>query len=280
MNKIKEEKYIINTNKNINKRICLISDIHHNVEFKKSFYIDLIIKIKDASPNYICISGDLLDKGEVLNNNASKELIEWFIKSLGNITKTYIVMGNHDQRYTYTNINKEYCLNWFKSLNSFNNVYFLNNESVSDNNIDFIGYAPTPEWYNDRNKDNFYKEFNRHPIKINKNDNYKILLLHSPYSITKEINYNNLPELSNNVNLILSGHMHNGALPEFLEIRKNGMGLIAPNSKPFPKYVRGVHKILNMDLVISRGITTFSHPKILKSFNIFYNKEITIIDLK
>lgn len=280
MNKIKEEKYIINTDKNIDKRICLISDIHHDIDFKKTFYDDLINKIKALNPNYICISGDLIDKSKVLENREAKELIEYFIKSLGDITKTFIVMGNHDQRYTYTSIKKEYALNWFKSLNKYNNVYFLNNETISVDNIDFIGYAPTPEWFNDHHKDNFYKEFNRYPIKINRNNNYKILLLHSSYSITKEINYNNLPEITNNVNLILSGHMHNGALPEFLEINKNGRGLIAPNHKPFPKYVRGIHKILNVYLVISRGITTFSHPELLKLFNIFYNKEITVIDLK
>lgn len=280
MNKIKEIKYIINTNKNLNKRICLISDIHHDVDFDAKIYDELLIRIKNLNPDYITISGDVLDKGCVLENINSKNMIESFIKSLGKITKTLIVMGNHDQRYSYTKFNKEYSLNWFKSLNKFNNVYFLDNESITFNNIDFIGYVTSVEWFNDWNKDNFYKEFNRHPVKINKNNNYKILLLHSPYSITKKINYENLPDITNNINLILSGHMHNGALPEFMEIRKNGRGLIAPNKKLFPKYVRGIHKIKNMDIVISRGITTFSHPDFFKMFNFLYNKEITIIDLK
>lgn len=280
MNKIKEVKYVINTNKKIDKRICLISDIHHNIDFNNKLYDELLNRIKNLNPDYIAISGDLLDKSSVLEDINSKSIIENFIKSLGEITKTLIVMGNHDQRYSYTNYYKEYSLNWFYSLNKLKNVYFLNNESITFNNIDFIGYVPSVEWFNARNKDNFYKEFYRHPVNINKNNNYKIMLLHSPYSITKKINYENLPDITNNINLILSGHMHNGALPEFLEIRKNGRGLISPSLKLFPKYVRGVHKIKNMNIVISRGITTFSHPNFLKKFNFLYNKEITIIDLK
>lgn len=280
MNKIKEVKYTINTNKNLNKRICLISDIHHDADFDEKIYDALVNRIKKTTPDYIVISGDLLDKSSVIENINSKNTIENFIKSLGEITKTIIVMGNHDQRYSYTNFNKEYSLNWFYSLNRLKNVYFLNNESITFGRIDFIGYVPSVEWFNDWNKDNFYKEFYRNPVKINENNNYKIMLLHSPYSITKKINYENLPDIMNNINLILSGHMHNGALPEFMEIRKNGRGLIAPNHKLFPKYVRGIHKIKDMNIVISRGITTFSHPSFFKIFNFLYNKEITIIDLK
>ncbi len=280
MNKIKEIKYKISTNKKLNKRICLISDIHHDIDFDSKLYDKLVIKIENLKPDYIVISGDLLDKGSVIENTNAKNVIERFIKSLGEISKTFIVMGNHDQRYSYIKFNDEVSLKWFNSLNNFKNVYFLNNEVKSFDNIDFIGYAPSVKWFNDWNKDNFYKEFYRNPVKIEKNSNYKIMLLHSPYSITKKINYENLPNITDNVNLILSGHMHNGALPEFLEIRKNGRGLIAPNHKLFPKYVRGVHKIKDMYIVISRGITTFSHPKFFKIFNFLYDKEITIIDLK
>lgn len=280
MKKIKEVKYVINTNKNLNKRICLISDIHHDIDFDDKVYDELLEKIRNLNPDYITISGDVLDKGCVLEDINSKNMINNFIKSLGEITKTLIVMGNHDQRYSYTNFNKVYSLDWFYSLNKFKNVYFLNNESITFGNIDFIGYVPSVEWFNDRNKDNFYKEFYRHPVKINENNHYKIMLLHSPYSITKKVNYENLPDITSNINLILSGHMHNGALPGFLEIRKNGMGLVAPNHSLFPKYVRGVHKIKDMNIVISRGITTFSHPDFFKKFNFLYNREITIIDLK
>jgi predicted MPP superfamily phosphohydrolase len=280
MKKIREVKYVINTNKNLNKRICLISDIHHDVDFKTSIYDELLEKIRNLKPDYITISGDVLDKGCVLEDINSRNMINSFIKSLGEITKTLIVMGNHDQRYSYTKFNDEYSLNWFYSLNKFKNVYFLNNESITFNNIDFIGYVPSLEWFNDFHKDNFYKEFYRHPVKINENNNYKIMLLHSPYSITKKINYENLPDITNNVDLILSGHMHNGVLPRFLEIRKNGRGIIAPNKKLFPKYVRGVHKIKDMNIVISRGITAFSHPDFFKKFNFLYDKEITIVDLK
>ena len=181
MNKIKEEKYVINTNKKLNKRICLLSDIHHDVDFDSKIYDELLDRIKKQNPDYIVISGDILDKGSVLDDINSKNLITSFIKSLGEITKTLIVMGNHDQRYSYTVFNKDYSLGWFYSLNKFKNVYFLNNESITFNNIEFIGYVPSVEWFNDRHKDNFYKEFYRNTVKISKSNNYYKILIYNTY---------------------------------------------------------------------------------------------------
>ena len=135
MNKIKVEKYFLKTNKNLNKRICLISDIHHDYDFNKKIYDNLLIKIKELKPDYITISGDVIDKGYILEDINCKNMIENFIKHLGNIAKTIIVMGNHDQRYSYIKYNKEYTLNWFNSLNRFNNVYFLNNNSITFDKI-------------------------------------------------------------------------------------------------------------------------------------------------
>lgn len=284
MKKIQIENYKIDTHKNINKRICLISDIHHDVCAKKKFYDKLLNKIKSNNPDFIILAGDIIDCGKVLENNEVRILIEYFIEELGKINKTLVTVGNHDIQYSFdVNEKNNYDLKWFKSLTKYKNVYYIYNESIIFNGLEFIHYTPTTKWFRDKNKDAFHNEFKRYPIKFEKNNNYKIFISHSPVAITMKHNYINIPGFIDNVNLILSGHMHNGALPEFLEFldfKKEGIGIMSPNKKWFPKYCRGLHKVDKADIIISRGIKEFNHPKIFKIFNFLYNNEVTIIDLK
>ncbi len=283
MRKFRIEKYKIETNKKVNKRICLISDIHHDKYSKIKFY-DLILKeIKSLKPDFIVIAGDIVDYGKVIENAKTLKTIEYFISELGNISKTIVTVGNHDLMYDYhkKNKNQEH-LKWFNTLVKYKNIYYIFNENVVFNNIEIIHYTPTSEWFRNRKKDAFYNEFRRYPIIINKNDNYKILISHSPVSITIKHNYEKLPEITDNINLILSGHMHNGALPDFLEFidfKKTGRGIISPSKSIFPKYCRGQHRIKDIDIIISRGITKFSKEKILRIVGIMYKSEITLIDL-
>lgn len=284
MNKIKVQNYKVRTNKNIKMRICLLSDIHHDKWAKKEFYNKLISNIKLVSPHYIVLAGDIIDCGKILNNINSKQLIEYFIEELGKITTTIVTVGNHDIQYSFDkNDNISYDLKWFESLKKFKNVVYLFNEGIKFNNLEFIHWTPTSTWYRNKNKDAIHNEFRRYPIKFEMNNNYKIFIMHSPVAITMKHNYTKIPGLTNNVNIILSGHMHNGALPEFLEFldfKKEGRGIMSPNKKWFPKYCRGLHKIDKMNIVISRGIREFNHPKIFRIFNFLYNSEITIVDLE
>lgn len=278
MNRIKIQKYKIKTDKKINKRICLLSDIHHNLKSDRSFYDKLLKNIINLNPDYIILGGDILDTLEVLKSEKSRSIIEYFIFSLGYINKTIVTLGNHDN-----NENNKYSISWFRSLNNNKNIYYLKNTSIKFDNIEFYNYTTTKEWFDDIKKDAFHYEFRRHPIRIQRNSNYKILITHSPDSITKEHNYNNLKEVTDNINLIMCGHMHNGALPEFLEFldfKKTGKGIISPSKKLFPSYCRGLHKILKTDIIISRGINKFVPPEFLSKFNFLYNREITIIDLE
>lgn len=284
MEKISIKNYTIETNKNINKRICLISDIHHDLKSRIKFYDLLLNKIKFTKPDIIIIAGDVIDYGKVLESENSKKVLEYFIEGLGKIAKTIVTVGNHDLQYNYKRKEtRQDHLKWFDTLNRFKNVYYIFNDKMIFDNIEIIHYTPTSAWFRNRKKDAFYYEFRRYPIVINENNNYKILVSHSPVSITRKYNYEKLPEITKNINLILSGHMHNGVLPDFLEFldfKKDGRGIISPSKTPFPKYCRGKHKVENMEIIISRGITKFSNVKLFKLFDIMYTSEITIIDLK
>ena len=284
MGRFRVDKYKIKTDKNINKRICFISDIHHDKYIKISFYNELLSKISKCSPDYIILGGDIIDNGKALEKGNAKDNLEWFISELGKITKTVVTVGNHDLQYSYRrNDERNHHLEWFSTLTKFKNVYYIFNESIIFKNLEIIHYTPTSKWFKNLKKDAFYHEFRRYPITINENNNYKVFISHSPVSITRKHNYEKLPEITNNIDLILSGHMHNGLLPDFMEFldkKKVGRGIISPSKSLFPDYCRGKHKIKNMNIIISRGITKFSWLKIFKIFDIMYKSEITLIDLK
>ncbi len=283
MGKISIQNYNLETNKQINKKICLLSDIHHNEKSTKKYYEKILNKINKIKPDFIVLAGDIIDNGKVVENEIFRRSIESFIVSLGSIARTIVTVGNHDLVYDYKDRSKKgNQLKWFESLSKYPNVYYIYNEKIVFNNIEFIHYSPTVEWYNSKQKDSFYDEFMRHPISIDTNDNYKILISHSPVSITKKSNYSRLTDIKNNINLILCGHMHNGAFPkwlEFLDFKHKGLGLISPAKKAFPIYCRGHHKIENMSVIISRGVKKVGKPKFLRFLNHFYSSEITLIDL-
>ena len=127
----------------------------------------------------------------------------------------------------------------------------------------------------------FIKEIDKN-IHMNKRY-YNILLCHSPIDVLKKDVLNNSKEIRK-TNLILSGHMHNGMVPKFLD-HKGNIGFIGPNKIFLPKTARGIvtkyidyHEI---NLIISGGITKISseNSKFLHKFNNCLNSEIVIINI-
>ena len=115
-------------------------------------------------------------------------------------------------------------------------------------------------------------------------DKYNILLCHSPVNVLDDEVLEKTKLLSN-IDLILSGHMHNGMVPPILEkIWKGNSGIITPSKKLYPKAktTRGIIKKQNKVLIISGGITklSFSSPEILHPFNEFYPMNMEIIDIE
>lgn len=275
-------------NQNINKDtvIVCISDIHfsNRIEnIKNNTIIDEITKVK---PNYICIPGDFIDSSKVLLKKDNRIKIINFFKKLSNIAPIIISFGNHDY-HPYKNIYKiksRKITDFFKTLNNINNIYLLNNKILKLDNITFIGYSQSKDYYYGKqinNKEYMIKEFNKYFKKSSKN--YSILLCHSPiHVLDNEVLENTIIK---NTNLILSGHMHNGLVPPFLEkIWKSNKGLITPSKKifPFANTTRGLINKNNKNLIISGGITKIQDSafKLLYPLNYFFPMHIEVITLK
>lgn len=259
-----------NINSKINLSIALLSDIHYSNKNKKVLN-KILLKFNNIKPDYICIPGDILDE----STDYDKNVYNFFV-SLSKISKVIISLGNHD--ISIINKKQKYFDNkWYLNLKDIKNVYVLNNKQITFNNITFTGYnSPLKDKYLD-NPINTLNDLKNLDFKTNY---FNILLTHSPQSIL------GLDELYNNnfikkQDLILCGHMHNGLIPHIFNKYNFHIGLIGPTKRLFPKYSRGIFKINNTYLIISKGITKLAkHSYFLRPFNILYPIDIEIINIR
>lgn len=274
---MKVKKYALDGKKDIT--IAHISDLHFSPLFKRSIFLDILEVIKKEKPNYLCITGDLIDYANILNKQNYCAELEQFFKKLGELTIVLYGLGNHDV-FNYKEKGKpyKYYEDWFSKLNQIPNVYYLNQSIYEDENIWCYGLTLNNEYYITHEKD---LPIIQAPLKHN-NDKYKIVLCHSPYYIVRD---NVLKENKwlKDMDLILSGHMHNGLFFPFLEKHtKSTRGFVSPFFVPFPKYARGIIKVNEITLIIAGAITTFSStaPKVFHKFNKYYDAQIGIIKIK
>lgn len=255
-----------------------IGDIHYNetTSAKKLEYIKYAIE--DAHPDYIFITGDLLDRPKITKNKEKIKLLVSWLNSLGNIAKVFISLGNHD-------IILEEDYKFFNKLNDINNIYVLNDQSYEDENVFISGFTlPTNYYYNiEKHEDeNALLETLQNNFNLVTNlpkKKYKVALIHSPILLSEKKVIEKLKEYD----LILSGHMHNGLIPRILDkIIKNNYGLISPDKRFFAKNTRGKIKTKYYTIIITGGITKLSpsSTKILSKLNGLYPISINKITVK
>lgn len=255
-----------------------IGDIHYNetTSTKKLEYIKYAIE--DAHPDYIFITGDLLDRPKITKNKEKIKLLVSWLNSLGNIAKVFISLGNHD-------IILEEDYKFFNKLNDINNIYVLNNQSYEDEKVFISGFTlPTNYYYNiEKHEDeNALLETLQNNFNLVTNlpkKKYKVALIHSPILLSEKKVIEKLKEYD----LILSGHMHNGLIPKILDkIIKNNYGLISPDKRLFAKNTRGKIKTKYYTIIITGGITKLSpsSTKILSKLNGLYPISINKITVK
>jgi len=213
-------------NESIN--FVFISDVHigsnHPSSLKK-----LVSKINSLDFNFLVIGGDLIDSSAFQIND---------LYELKKIEKPiFFVTGNHEY---YIQNHKEH-LQDLKSVG----IKILENESLQLDGINMMGLSD-----NITNKSKIeYVE------KLSQKDLFNLLIVHKP-SIWKKV--------SNNANLMLSGHTHNGQIFPFNFVVK----------LQFPQNY-GLYKNKKNHLYVSSGSATWG-PKI----RIGSNNEIIHIELK
>ncbi|MEM4637857.1 MAG: metallophosphoesterase [Candidatus Woesearchaeota archaeon] len=162
-------------------KIVQISDLHIGPINDKNFLKKIVYMTKKINPDYVFITGDLIDG----RYNYFKKDFN-ILKELPG--KKYFIIGNHE---TYAGI--DYSIHLIEDLG----IRILRNESIIDNNLQIIGIDDSEDRkqvYKVISKMNFEK------------DKYKILLYHRP------IGYK---DVSGKIDLMLSGHTHAGQIFPF-----------------------------------------------------------------
>ncbi|WP_312645313.1 metallophosphoesterase [Hydrogenoanaerobacterium sp.] len=210
-------------------------------------------KVKNASPDIIVVTGDLIDRRKYDLATATT-----FIFGAVKIAPVYYVSGNHEAwSDKYREIQK--------SLMDAG-VQVLDNSAVKlssgGGSIELLGVKDPDFLTFDYMDGTNTEELSEQLRKWDANDGFKILLSHRPelFDLYCE----------SNIDLIFTGHAHGGQFRiPFLG------GLVAPDQGLFPKYTSGYYTKNASTMFVSRGLGNSVIP-----IRIFNRPEIVVVTLK
>lgn len=217
-------------------RIAQVSDLH-NGEIGPDNE-KLIAQLKNAQPDMIAITGDIIDC-----HKTDIDVALNFVQKAVAIAPCYYVTGNHEH----------YIAGYdeFKAAIMKMGVVVLEESSVK---IERFGASVTligvndPTFWNDSaygHADSAMKR--RLDELVDSHGDYQILLSHRPELFDVYV--------ESGVDLVLSGHAHGG------QVRLPLIGgLYAPNQGILPQYDSGLYTRENTNMIVSRGIGNSVFP--------------------
>ena len=210
-------------------RIAQISDVH--IGSRQSGYMQRIVnKLNSIEPDYIVITGDLVDSSAVGFDA---------LESISQLNaKVFFIIGNHER---YADLPK------ILDIAERVGMHTLRQESVSIDDLLFIGIDDADH----------KGQVAEHLPHINKSpDKFNVLLYHRPLGWESAIEHG--------VDLMLSGHTHNGQIFPFNYIVKQQF-----------KRICGMYREGDARLYVSPGTGTWGPLMRLGSLN-----EISIFEIK
>ena len=242
----------IDTSKKTNKKIIHISDIHFYKKYPMKKLNEIIDLVKKEDPDFVCITGDIIDKPDVTKLKEIKDYIK-FYETVSNISKIIVILGNHDllDDKKYIPEYDEFLIH----LKQIKNVYLLRGEKQEFDDIAFLSYEPEKHTYiKEEQKLNQNEERLIKKLPKASTGKYNVVLMHSPITIIKLKDRVYMKDYD----LFLCGHTHDGLLPLFLSKNMNiHYGIISPTKILFPKEVRGIYNT-SPKIIINGGIVKFS----------------------
>ena len=230
-------------------RIAQVSDLH-NAEMGKDNQ-KLISMLKDAEPDIIVITGDMID-----SRNTNVDIALAFAEKAMQISPCYYVAGNHESRVSEYDALKE-------GLNRLGVIVLEDAKTeliVSGEKITIIG-VDDPNF----KMDYLLNDESAIKSKLNElmseDDGYTILLSHRPELFEAYVD--------SDVDVVFSGHAHGGQF----RIPFIG-GVVAPNQGLFPQYDSGIYTKENTNMIVSRGVGNSIVP-----FRINNRPEVIVVEL-
>ncbi|AIG26627.1 metallophosphoesterase [Brevibacillus laterosporus] len=210
--------------------IVQVSDLH-NAEFGNN-QSTLLNAIKAVSPDFIAVTGDLIDS----NHTDVAKAME-FINGAIEIAPVYYVTGNHEARSDqYAKLKQQILEAGVIMLEDEGTTIKREGASIRLFGLNDPNFTATDDAY-----ESVAMVDTKLKARLSKNNEYTILLSHRPelFDIYAE----------NSIDLVLSGHAHGG------QVRLPFIGgLVAPNQGFFPKYSEGVHEKEQTKMIVSRGL--------------------------
>lgn len=232
-------------------RIAHISDLH-NAEMGEDNE-KLLTMLREADPDMIAITGDLID-----SRNTNVEIALQFAQEAMKIAPCYYVSGNHEAR-----------VNEYEELKTgliSAGVIILEDAqteiSIEGQTIMLIG-VNDPSFKTDYLFGDSETVMNAKLTELHTDgEAFTILLSHRPELFDAYAEHD--------VDLVLSGHAHGGQfrLP-FIG------GVVAPNQGLFPEYDAGIYTDGNTNMLVSRGVGNSILP-----FRINNRPEVILIELQ
>ena len=232
-------------------RIAHVSDLH-NAEMGESNE-KLLSMLREADPDMIAITGDLID-----SRNTDVEIALQFVQEAMKIAPCYYVSGNHEAR-----------VNEYEEMKTgliSAGVIILEDAQTE---ISIEGETITLIGINDPSFQTDYLFGDAETVMSSKlselhtdGDGFTILLSHRPELFDTYTDHD--------IDLVLSGHAHGGQfrLP-FIG------GVVAPNQGLFPEYDAGIYTEGNTSMLVSRGVGNSILP-----FRINNRPEVILIELQ
>lgn len=211
-------------------RICQVSDLH-NAEFGKENE-RLINAIKNAEPDIIVLTGDLVDR-----SRTDLDIAVSFAKRAVEIAPTYYVSGNHE-----ASLSEEMYAELKERLLSAG-VILLENGSV---NVERDGECIRLIGLNDQNFGYIHSNEELTEL-MGDTEFFSLLLTHRPKDFAQYATCG--------FDLVLSGHLHGGQF----RLPLLG-GLYAPSYGFFPDYDGGIYEREESVMIVSRGMGNSSFP--------------------
>lgn len=210
-------------------KVVHISDIHYGRTINEKQLTKIVKQINVIKPDIVLFTGDLFDRDIKLTTNITNEVTTAF-KNINATLGKYAVSGNHDKLFSsYQEVldNSEFTL----LDNNYELIYNKGYEPI------FIGGINTNTEFN---MDDIMAPINENKKNKNESINYKIIMMHMPDYIDQVLE-------SNNINLVLAGHSHNG------QMRLPYIGALT-TPKGAKKYFNPYYNIKDTDFYISSGL--------------------------
>ena len=208
---------------NEEKEILELADLHIGKNTMNKYgeeSINLLYKYLEDKEKIdaIIVPGDHVNGANSYLNDEYMKKLNYVLEMLGEKAPTILSKGNHDIWNDNYGISKLY-----KEVGNLKNVYALDNEQVTINDISFTGFSPRFKAYDIMNigqkaSDMFIEDYKKCNFKY-EDGKLNILLTHDPLTISSLDAISALNEDLKNITLVASGHLHNGFITTKHELR-------------------------------------------------------------